>query len=67
MNGMQALEALKNGKKVKPIKWKPNVYLERRGEFVFIRGDMECDQSVTSEIEAIFDLLVADEGWEIVK
>jgi hypothetical protein len=67
MTGIDALEALKSGKKVRPVEWRPNAYIEKCGEFVFIRGDLECDQSVMSEIEAIFDLLLANEGWEIVE
>ncbi len=67
MTGTEALKALAEGKKVRPIEWRPNAYLEKCGEFIYLRGDLECDLGIVQEIEGIIGLILSDEGWEIVE
>jgi hypothetical protein len=74
MSGFEALQAMKQGKKIRMTKWPDGAYMEYGYTWVlyspalcwFYFRNVDCPQEAQYKIQEIFHDIMKDDDWEIV-
>jgi hypothetical protein len=74
MSGLDALVALKDGKKIRMTKWPEGAYIESGGTWVeyshalswYYLSCIDSPQEAKYKIQEIFHDIMSDDDWEIL-
>jgi len=74
MSGLEALQLLKQGKKIRMLKWSPGAYIEYGGTWVhyspalcwmYLRN-VDSPQEAQYKLQEIFHDIMKDDDWEVI-